>query len=871
MKKIRKNIEISVRLIALFLVIGALFAIMPAAKAEETAIRTGKVWDYVSGGEVKTKANGLIVRTGVGTSNPQCGYLIKGAYVTVDGEGKDSKTGITWYHIVYTDMSKGYTVSGYVNGRYIAFCDVPQYTYDATFEEEMDKQGFPESYKPYLRQLHAQYPNWVFKAQKSVLDWKTALDTQTLAGESEYTASNIKSLINADNCKSSWKATDKNAYDWTTGKWTTGFDSGNLVVASREITAYYMDPRNFLTTEGVFMFMDHTYHESQTVEGVRTIVSDTFLSVSDSGSVTLEMNKTNKTYNNGDNSVYLETDGTVIDYAEAIYQAGKENNVNPYVLASMMIQEVGSGKGKSVSKIINGEYTGAKDRTVYRWVNGTAADGTVYYDGYFNYYNIGAYAEDGRTAIERGLLYAKGWTEGANTSYGRPWNSRYKALCGGAKFMYESYTGKGQNTYYLKKFNIQSSTCAHQWMTNVDGCYGESLTLSRGYDEQSRKNALTFIIPVYDNMPSGACPMPMKDGSPNNKLSDIQVGGYVLSPAFDMDCNSYTVNIVELLESVEVTVSVYDDKATVTCDGVDLSKASGTKSFSYTKNLVYGYNPLTIAVTAENGDVRTYRVNVVRKLPSNVVSGWNYIDNSWYYLDPDNGNRIATGWKKIDGAWYYMNENGIRQEGWVYSKGWYYLDPAENGKMVTGWKKIDGNWYFLNKSGSMKIGWLQDGGNWYYLDPLKSGRMAIGWTKAGNDWYYMGQNGSMKTGWLQDGGKWYYLDASKGGRMATGWLCVGKDWYYMDASGAMQEGWIYLNGKWYYLDASKGGRMATGWLRDGKKWYYLDKDGAMYTGWLYENGKWYYLNPNKGGQMATGYITVDKKKYYMNSNGVWVR
>ena len=38
---------------------------------------------------------------------------------------------------------------------------------DAQFEQQLAAEGFPESYKDKLRELHAKYPNWVFKAQKT--------------------------------------------------------------------------------------------------------------------------------------------------------------------------------------------------------------------------------------------------------------------------------------------------------------------------------------------------------------------------------------------------------------------------------------------------------------------------------------------------------------------------------------------------------------------------------------------------------------------------------------------------------------------------------------------------------------------------------
>lgn len=52
---------------------------------------------------------------------------------------------------------------------------------------------------------------------------------------------------------SSWKSTDYGAYDWNSGTWT-GFDGASWVAASKDIVAYYMDPRNFLNDTYVFQF-----------------------------------------------------------------------------------------------------------------------------------------------------------------------------------------------------------------------------------------------------------------------------------------------------------------------------------------------------------------------------------------------------------------------------------------------------------------------------------------------------------------------------------------------------------------------------------------------------------------------------------------
>ena len=57
---------------------------------------------------------------------------------------------------------------------------------------------------------------------------------------------------------SSWKSTDYGAYDWNTSTWT-GFDGSSWVAASKDIVAYYMDPRNFLNDTYVFQFLHHAF------------------------------------------------------------------------------------------------------------------------------------------------------------------------------------------------------------------------------------------------------------------------------------------------------------------------------------------------------------------------------------------------------------------------------------------------------------------------------------------------------------------------------------------------------------------------------------------------------------------------------------
>ena len=117
------------------------------------------------------------------------------------------------------------------------------------------------------------------------------------------------------------------------------------------------------------------------------------------------------------------------------------------------------------------------------------------YGGYYNFFNVGAYASGGRDAVENGLIYAKN----------KGWNSRIKSIVGGAVNYAQSYIKNNQNTLYLKKFNVMNGlgeVATHQYMTNVSGASQEAANLRQGYDLDS---AITFYIPVYKNMPQQPC------------------------------------------------------------------------------------------------------------------------------------------------------------------------------------------------------------------------------------------------------------------------------------------------------------------------------------------------------------------------------
>ena len=110
-------------------------------------------------------ASSLNVRSGAGTSYSSIGKLGKGSAVTVVGE-QAASDGKTWYPTRVTNG--GTTQPGYVLSTHVNF--PASYSHDSRFESQLSAQGFPESYKTGLRQLHAQYPNGTSTAVKTGID-----------------------------------------------------------------------------------------------------------------------------------------------------------------------------------------------------------------------------------------------------------------------------------------------------------------------------------------------------------------------------------------------------------------------------------------------------------------------------------------------------------------------------------------------------------------------------------------------------------------------------------------------------------------------------------------------------------------------------
>ena len=253
-------------------------------------------------------------------------------------------------------------------------------------------------------------------------------------------------------------------------------------------------------------------------------------------------------------------------------RAAAQSGVNPFVLASMILQEQGTnGTGRTISGTVSG------------------------YQGYYNFFNIEAYSSGSMDAVTRGLWYAS-----QSGSYERPWNSAERSIVGGAVYYGSNYVSVGQDTFYLKKFNVQGDNLyKHQYMTNIQAAASEGTRLSEAYTDAMKQTALEFKIPVYTNMPETACAKPSVDGSPNNKLAGLGIDGFALTPTFNRDTASYDLIVNPSVAEVTVNAQPLASSAKVTGTG--------------TVQLSGGINTITVSVTAENGSVREYVIHVVRQ------------------------------------------------------------------------------------------------------------------------------------------------------------------------------------------------------------------------------------------------------------------
>ena len=320
--------------------------------------------------------------------------------------------------------------------------------------------SFPASYRTALNKLPS---NWTYTYFDTGLDWNDviAAEVKQRAG---YPAS------------SQWNVIENKSGEWLC---TCCDNSGRWKHVSSKTVAYYMDPRNFLATDTIFMFETLTYNSTyQTEAGVKKILEGTFMA---------ESSTTNKvTYNTTGNKPATINQS----YASIIMEIAIKHEINPYYLASRIKQEVVKAGG-----IPSGSATGTEKG----------------YEGYYNFFNIKATEPN---PIINGLDFAKngtGFSTADKAKYLIPWTDPKKAIEGGAIYISENYIAIGQNSIYLQKFDVveHGGYYNHQYMQNIPAPESEAKKVYTAYSALGlTSQPINFIIPVYRNMPANPCPKP---------------------------------------------------------------------------------------------------------------------------------------------------------------------------------------------------------------------------------------------------------------------------------------------------------------------------------------------------------------------------
>ncbi len=292
--------------------------------------------------------------------------------------------------------------------------------------ENLSETKYP-GYKKLIDELLDKHPNWTFTLFYTKLDWNEVIENE---GHSDTRIYPLNLIPDSNDYPDDWRCEiDKDKR----------FDNGTWLCASDKAIEYKMDPRNILNEENIFQFKELNYVEgAQTSEGLKEITDGTFL------------------------------EGNSI--SDAIIEAGKNSNLDPYFIASRLIQEQGRD-GTTLSK--GCEYNGA----------------IVY-----NPFNINAIGNSKEEIIENAANYA----------YKQGWDSLEKAIIGGIDYMKEGYIDEGQNTLYLQKFDVvkQEGLYEHQYMQNLLAPTSESSNMKDIYEASNTVDSnLNFIIPLYENMP----------------------------------------------------------------------------------------------------------------------------------------------------------------------------------------------------------------------------------------------------------------------------------------------------------------------------------------------------------------------------------
>ena len=357
------------------------------------------------------------------------------------------------------------------------------------------KRGFPPDYAEKLAVLQKRYPKWHFEPLltgklNSKYTWNYILHMET-------DDSPARSLVSGNPAFSAYfHPSDTKEYDSKCRR------------ASRQATAYFLDPRNFLNERDIFQFRDLRDPGIIKEHHVASALKDTFMA-----------------NNKLENGIY---------YSRYFCILGKKLNIDPLFLASRVRQE----QGLAGTPLISGECGSFLEEL---FMDEPQVKFNIFFvlsaefrkkrselhrmNGLYNFFNIKASGNGKFTIYLNAMREAAAGTPEMAAQWGSPrWDKKWKALYGGALKISSRYIANYQNTLYLQKWNVdfrsrtpngKSRNFWGQYMQHIGAAFSESRNVYQALKKHQRLKAPhRFLIPVYPGMPENPAPDPANGKCP---------------------------------------------------------------------------------------------------------------------------------------------------------------------------------------------------------------------------------------------------------------------------------------------------------------------------------------------------------------------
>ena len=231
-----------------------------------------------------------------------------GEVITINSSSESSGICPYYYNITDSKGNSGYVCGYYVNTTKLSDMAINYYKNNSLddYYNSLRNSGFPDSYLPYLAELHARHPNWKFISETIPLTFD-----EVVSGENAYG----RNLLQGSAFNENYYSMGINSYDILSNEFTSYATENGWYDASSEAVAYYLDPRNYLNIKYIMAYELLHYNNAHTEDAVAKIMGN----------------------NSFWNSVYSGYDGNV--YSDVV-RATSDIGISSFHIAARIKQEI---------------------------------------------------------------------------------------------------------------------------------------------------------------------------------------------------------------------------------------------------------------------------------------------------------------------------------------------------------------------------------------------------------------------------------------------------------------------------------------------------------------------------------------------------